>query len=122
MRVAVCFSTHIKPATAAFLRNRGNWKTQSHTGRLICGLRGAFEQSPRFRSTLSVFTSVSPATKPKSRTCATRATDVIFERKHCSRRRRYTQVELTSPRKCADKTQTIARKRWHSAGSTIART
>ena len=32
----------------------------------------------------------------KSRTCATRATDVIFERKHCSRRRSHTQVEITS--------------------------
>ena len=62
-----------------------------------------------------VFTSMLPATKRKSRTCATQATDVISERKHCSRRRRHTQVELSSPRKCADKTQTIARKRWHGA-------
>ena len=63
----------------------------------------------------SVFTPMLPATKRRSRTCATRATDVIFERKHCSRRRRHTQVELSSSRKCADKTQTIARKRWHGA-------
>ena len=56
-----------------------------------------------------------PATKRKSRTFATRETDVISERKHCSRRRRHTQVELSSSRKCADKTQTIARKRWHGA-------
>ena len=56
-----------------------------------------------------------PATKRKSRTFATRETDVIFERKHCSRRRRHTQVEFSSSRKCADKTQTIARKRWHGA-------
>ena len=63
----------------------------------------------------SVFTSMLPATKRKSRTCATRETDVISERKHCSRRRRHTQVELSSSRKCADKTQTIARKRWHGA-------
>ena len=28
---------------------------------------------------------------------------------------RHTQVELSSSRKCADKTQTIARKRWHGA-------
>ena len=62
-----------------------------------------------------VFTSMLPATKCKSRTFATRETDVISERKHCSRRRRYTQVELSSSRKCADKTQTIARKRWHGA-------
>ena len=34
--------------------------------------------------------------------CATRATHVIFERKHCSRRRRHTQVELSSSRKCTD--------------------
>ena len=63
----------------------------------------------------SVFTSMLPATRRKSRTCATRETDVISERKHCSRRRRHTQVELSSSRKCADKTQTIARKRWHGA-------
>ncbi len=62
-----------------------------------------------------VFTSMLPATKRRSRTFATRETDVISERKHCSRRRRYTQVELSSSRKCADKTQTIARKRWHGA-------
>ena len=62
-----------------------------------------------------VFTSMLPATKRKSRPFATRATDVISERKHCSRRRRHTQVELSSSRKCADKTQTIARKRWHGA-------
>ena len=62
-----------------------------------------------------VFTSMLPATKRKSRTFATRKTDVISERKHCSRRRRHTQVELSSSRKCADKTQTIARKRWHGA-------
>ena len=54
-------------------------------------------------------------TKRKSRTFATRETDVISERKHCSRRRRHTQVELSPPRKSADKTQTIARKRWHGA-------
>ena len=42
----------------------------------------------------SVFTPMLPATKRRSRTCATRATDVIFERKHCSRRLRHTQVEL----------------------------
>ena len=62
-----------------------------------------------------VFTSMLPATRRKSRTCATRETDVIFERNHCSRRRRHTQVEFSSSRKCADKTQTIARKRWHGA-------
>ena len=62
-----------------------------------------------------VFTSMLPATKRRSRTFATRATDVISELKHCSRRRRHTQVELSSSRKCADKTQTIARKPWHGA-------
>ena len=40
---------------------------------------------------------------------------LFSESKHCSRRRRYTEVESTSPRKCADKTQIIARKRWHGA-------
>ena len=40
---------------------------------------------------------------------------LFSESKHCSRRRRYTQVESTSPRKCADKTQIIARKRCHGA-------
>ena len=62
-----------------------------------------------------VFTPTLPATNRKSRTFATRETDVISERKHCSRRRRHTQVELSSSRKSADKTQTITRKRWHGA-------
>ena len=62
-----------------------------------------------------VFTSMLPATERRSRTCATRETDVISEHKHCSRRCRHTQVELSSPRKSADKTQTIARKHWHGA-------
>ena len=44
----------------------------------------------------SAFTSTLPATKRKSRTISTRATDVLFERKHCSRRRSHTQVEITS--------------------------
>ena len=62
-----------------------------------------------------VFTSMLLATKRKSRTFATRETDVISERKHCSRKRRHTQVDFRTRRKCADKTQTIARKRWHGA-------
>ena len=62
-----------------------------------------------------VFTSMLPATKRKSRTSATRETDVISERQHCSRKRRHTQVDFRTRRKCADKTQTIARKRWHGA-------
>ena len=66
-------------------------------------------------SVFTTITSMLPAIKRKSRTFATRETDVIFERKHCSRRRRHTQVELSSSRKCADKTQTITRKRWHGA-------
>ena len=77
----------------------------------------ATQPKPQLISRLDagVFMPTLPATKRKSRTCATRATDVISERKHCSRRRRHTQVELSSSRKCADKTQTIARKRWHGA-------
>ena len=67
------------------------------------------------RLNAGVFTSMLPATKRKSRTCATRKTDVISERKHCSRKRRHTQVDFRTRRKCADKTQTIARKRWHGA-------
>ena len=62
-----------------------------------------------------VFTSMLLATKRKSRTSATRETNVISERKHCSRKRRHTQVDFRTRRKCADKTQTIARKRWHGA-------
>ena len=62
-----------------------------------------------------VFTSMLTATKRRSRTFATRETDVISERKHCSRRRRHTQVDFRTRRKCADKTQTIARKCWHGA-------
>ena len=46
-----------------------------------------------------VFTSTLPATKRNSRTISTRATDVIFERKHCSRRRSHTQVDITSAHK-----------------------
>ena len=67
------------------------------------------------RLNAGVFTSMLPATKRKSRTCATRKTDVISERKHCSRKHRHTQVDFRTRRKCADKTQTIARKRWHGA-------
>ena len=63
----------------------------------------------------SVFTSMLPGIGRKSRTCATRATDVIFERKHCSRRRRHTQVEKTSPHKQLGNSKTITRTRWHSA-------
>ena len=54
------------------------------------------------RLVASVFTPTLPATKRRSRTCATRATHVIFKRKHCSRKRRNTQVELSSPHKSAD--------------------
>ena len=63
----------------------------------------------------SVFTSTLPATKRNSRTISTRATDVIFERKHCSRRRGHTQVEITSPHKQLGNSETIARNRWHGA-------
>ena len=81
-----------EPCVPAFPRKRRNWKTQAHTGRLFCGLRSAFEQSlfpiNWERLDAGIFTPMLPTTKRKSRTCATRATDVIFERKHCSRRRR----------------------------------
>ena len=60
----------------------------------------------------SVFTSMLPATKRRSRTCATRATDIISERKHCSRRRGHTHRSNFRRRVNA---QTIARKRWHGA-------
>ena len=60
----------------------------------------------------SVFTSTLPATKRQSRTISTQATDVIFERKHCSRRRRHTQVEITSPHKQLGNSR---RNRWHRA-------
>ena len=63
----------------------------------------------------SVFTSTLPATKRNSRTISTRATDVIFERKHCSRRRRHTQVDITSAHKQLDNSETIGRNRWHGA-------
>ena len=62
-----------------------------------------------------VFTSTLPATKRNSRTISTRATDVIFERKHCSRRRRHTQVEITSPHKQLGNSETITRNSWHGA-------
>ena len=63
----------------------------------------------------SVFTSTLPATKRNSRTIPTRATDVIFERKHCSRRRSHTQVEITSAHKQLGNSRTIGRNRWHDA-------
>ena len=63
----------------------------------------------------SVFTSTLPATKRNSRTISTRATDVIFERKHCSRRRSHTQVEITSPHKQLGNSRTITRNSWHGA-------
>ena len=63
----------------------------------------------------TVFTSTLPATKRNSRTISTRATDVIFERKHCSRRRSHTQVEITSPHKQLGNWRTIGRNRWHGA-------
>ena len=63
----------------------------------------------------SIFTSKLPATKRNSRTISTRATDVIFERKHCSRRRSHTQVEITSPHKQLGNSETITRNRWHGA-------
>ena len=117
---------NLKPATGRTLRPCVSAATErrKHTQVDFCGLRGAFKQSLRFLINsecldAGVFTSMLPATKRKSRTCATRATDVISERKHCSRRRRHTQVELSSSRKCADKTQTIARKRWHGARKRI---
>ena len=63
----------------------------------------------------SVFTSTLPATKRNSRTISTRATDVIFERKHCSRRRSHTQVEITSPHEQLGNSETITRNSWHGA-------
>ena len=63
----------------------------------------------------SVFTSTLPATKRNSRTISTRATDVIFEHKHCSRRCRHIQVEITSPHKQLGNSRTIRRNRWHGA-------
>ena len=73
-----------KAGHIAFLRfrvNRHNWKTQAHTGRLFVDYSALSN---------SVFISTIPATKRRSRTCATRAIDVIFKRKHCSRRHRHT--------------------------------
>ena len=63
----------------------------------------------------SVFTSMLPEIGRKSRTVSTRATYVIFERKHCSRRRSHTQVEITSPPKQLGNSRTITRNRWHGA-------
>ena len=63
----------------------------------------------------SVFTSTLPATKRNSRAISTRATDVIFERKHCSRRRSHTQVDITSAHKQLGNSRTITRNRWHGA-------
>ena len=60
-----------------------------------------------------VFTPTLPATGRNSRTISTRATDVIFERKHCSRRRSHTQVEITSPHRQLGNSETITRNSWH---------
>ena len=91
----------LKPATGRTLRQLKDASTHRST---FCGLHGAFEQSLRFpinseRLDAGVFTSMLLATKRSSRTCATRATDVIFVRKHCSRRRRHTQVDIRMRRK-----------------------
>ena len=97
-----CVLSPVKPATGGTLRPCVSaffaaTERRKHTqvDFLSIYLRGAFEQSLRIlinseRLDAIVFTSMLPATKRKSRTCATRATDVIFERKHCSRRRRHT--------------------------------
>ena len=103
----------------AFLRNRGNWNTQAHTGRIVVDY-AAHSKNIRVSEQLgtldaSVFTSTLPATKRNSRTISTRATDVIFERKHCSRRRRHTQVEITSPHKQLGNSRTITRNSWNGA-------
>ena len=63
----------------------------------------------------SVYTSMLPEIGCKGRTCATRATDVIYERKHCSRRRRHTQVEITSANKQLGNSKTITRNCWYDA-------
>ena len=91
----------VKPATGRTLCScasaytRGNWKTQAHIARLfvdyaaLSNYRFVSDQLGAFGTLdASVFTSTLPATTRRSRTCATRATDVIFERKHCSRRPR----------------------------------
>ena len=78
------------------------------------GRISAFPINPE-RLDARVFTSMLPEIGRKSRTCDTPATDVIFERKHCSRRRRHTQVEITSPRKQLGNSKTITRNRWHDA-------
>ena len=78
--------------------------------------RGAAFPINSDRLDASVFTSMLPATERRSRTCATRATEVFFiECTHCSRIRRHTQVDIRTRRKNADKTHTIARERWHGA-------
>ena len=95
----------------AFLRNPRQLEDASKHRSTFCELRGAFEQSLRFRSTRRAWTQAYSLLRFRrqntdlSRTCATRETDVISERKHCSRRRRRTQIDFTSPRKSADKTQ-----------------
>ena len=72
------------------------------------GLRGAFDQSPRFRSTRSAWTQA--YSLPCYLRLDTGVEHALLEKltffiecKHCSRRRRHTQVKLTSMRKCADK-------------------
>ena len=86
----------------AFLRNRGNWKTQAHTGRIVVdyaansnNLRVPDQLGALGRQRIHVH--VTGDWTQARRTCATRATDVSFERKHCSRRRRRTQVEIKTP-------------------------
>ena len=109
----------VEACVPAFQRKRAT-KRRKHTQVDFLWITRRFRKIAVFpinweRLDAGVFTSTLTATKRKSRTFATRETDVISERRHCSRIRRHTQVELSSWRKCADKTQTITRKRWHGA-------
>ena len=98
----------------AFLRNRKHTQVESlWITRRIRRISAFPSNSERLDA--SVFTSTLPATKRNSRTISTRATDVIFERKHCSRRRSHTHVEITSPHKQLGNSRTITRNRWHGA-------
>ena len=86
-------------STLRFCVSRGNWKTQAFTGKLLW-ITWCFRTIAAFsinsgRLDASVFTSRLPVIKCRSRTCE----QLAFCRTHCSRRRRHTQVDFTSPRK-----------------------
>ena len=104
-------ATQVDACVLAFLRNNATG-IRNHTQVELLWITRRIRRISAFpinseRLDASVFTSTLPEIGRNSRTISTRATDVIFERKHCSRRRRHTQVDITSPHKQLGNSETI---------------